>query len=91
MALPRATARSIAAGMDLFVADAAAVIGTAVDTTCPPAQSGLLNQVSAPIDAGAVRTTTTSNTGTIDAAHLKQVHALVESSRRSARPALAGF
>jgi hypothetical protein len=51
----------------------------------------LLNEVSAMVDAGTLRTTLTNTAGKIDAATLRAVHAAVESGRSIGKTVLAGF
>jgi NADPH:quinone reductase len=55
------------------------------------AQHDLLNEVSAMVDAGTLRTTLTNVAGKIDAATLRAVHATVESGRSIGKTVLAGF
>jgi zinc-binding alcohol dehydrogenase family protein len=55
------------------------------------AQGRLLNEVSALIDAGILVTTLTRCDGAINAANLKQVHALLESGKAIGKIVLAGF
>jgi zinc-binding alcohol dehydrogenase family protein len=54
-------------------------------------QHRLLNEVSRLVDAGALRSTMTTNAGRIDAAGLKRVHAIVESGRSIGKTVLAEF
>ncbi len=55
------------------------------------AQHDLLNEVSALVDAGTLRTTMTKNLGTINASNLKKAHALIESSTTIGKIVLEGF
>lgn len=55
------------------------------------AQHKLLNEVSASVDAGLIRTTLTETLGTINATNLKKVHALIESGRARGKLVLTGF
>lgn len=55
------------------------------------AQHQLLNEVSALVDAGVLKTTMTQNLGRIDAANLKRAHALLESGRTIGKVVLEGF
>jgi zinc-binding alcohol dehydrogenase family protein len=55
------------------------------------AQHQLLNEVSALVDAGILRTTLGLHLGTINAANLKQAHALIESGRAKGKVVLEGF
>ena len=55
------------------------------------AQHDLLNEVSALVDAGTLKTTMTKNLGTINAANLKKAHALVESGTTIGKIVLEGF
>lgn len=55
------------------------------------AQHDLLDEVSALVDAGALRTTMTKNLGTINAANLKKAHALIESGTSIGKIVLEGF
>jgi len=55
------------------------------------AQGELLNQVSALVDEGRVRTTWTQTLGPIDAPTLRRAHALIESGRSIGKLVLAGF
>ncbi|WP_119680661.1 zinc-binding alcohol dehydrogenase family protein [Indioceanicola profundi] len=55
------------------------------------AQHRLLNEVSALVDAGVLRTTMTTQDGPINAANLKRLHALAESGRAIGKNVLAGF
>ncbi|MFM2304012.1 MAG: hypothetical protein RLZZ135_1422 [Cyanobacteriota bacterium] len=54
-------------------------------------QGKLLNEVSRLVDAGILRTTMTEQYAPIDAANLKQVHTLIESSKARGKIVLAGF
>lgn len=54
-------------------------------------QGRLLAEVSRLVDAGIVRTTETQNLGTINAAHLKQAHAQLETGRTLGKLTLEGF
>ena len=54
-------------------------------------QHKLLNEVSALVDVGTLRTTMTQNFGTINAANLKKAHALVESGKAIGKVVLEGF
>jgi hypothetical protein len=51
----------------------------------------LLNEVADLVDTGLLRTTLTSEAGTINAENLKRVHAIVESGRAIGKTVLAGF
>jgi zinc-binding alcohol dehydrogenase family protein len=55
------------------------------------AQHQLLNEVSALVDAGVLRTTFGQHLGVINAANLKQAHALLESGRAKGKVVLEGF
>jgi NADPH2:quinone reductase len=55
------------------------------------AQGALLNQVSALIDDGTLRTTLGDTFGTINAANLKKAHTLIESGRAKGKIVLEGF
>jgi len=55
------------------------------------AQYLLLNEVSALVDSGVLKTTMTQNLGRIDAANLKRAHALLESGRTIGKVVLEGF
>jgi NADPH2:quinone reductase len=55
------------------------------------AQHNLLNEVSALVDSGVLRTTLADTLGTINAANLKKAHALVESGRSRGKIVLEGF
>jgi len=54
-------------------------------------QHQLLNEVSALVDAGLLRSTLTEEAGSINAANLKRVHALLESGRNIGKTVLSGF
>ncbi len=54
-------------------------------------QHALLNEVSALVDAGLIRTTLAETLGKIDATNLKKAHALIESGRTRGKLVLAGF
>lgn len=54
-------------------------------------QHALLNEVSALVDAGTLKTTMTQNYGTINAANLKKAHALIESGTSIGKVVLEGF
>jgi len=54
-------------------------------------QRQILNRVSQLVDSGVLRTTMTSNSGPITAAHLAQAHALVESGRSIGKVVLSGW
>jgi NADPH:quinone reductase len=55
------------------------------------AQHALLDEVASLVDAGTMRTTLTETLGPINAANLKQAHAVVESGRMRGKLVLAGF
>ena len=55
------------------------------------AQHDLLNEVSALVDAGVIRTTLVNAFGLINADNLKKAHALVESGRSRGKVVLEGF
>jgi NADPH:quinone reductase-like Zn-dependent oxidoreductase len=55
------------------------------------AQHRLLNEVSKLVDNGSIRTTAAENLGTINAAHLRNAHALIESGRIRGKVVLEGF
>ena len=55
------------------------------------AQHDLLNEVSALVDAGVIRTTLVNTFGLINADNLKKAHALVESGRSRGKVVLEGF
>jgi NADPH:quinone reductase-like Zn-dependent oxidoreductase len=55
------------------------------------AQHRLLNEVSALVDAGVLRTTLTEDAGPLSVANLKRVHAQVESGRSFGKIVLSGF
>jgi len=54
-------------------------------------QHKLLNEVSALIDAGLIRSTLAEHLGKINASNLKKAHALIESGRTRGKLVLAGF
>jgi zinc-binding alcohol dehydrogenase family protein len=54
-------------------------------------QHRLLNEVADLVDDGLIATTLTKEGGTIDATHLKQAHALIESGRSYGKVVLTGF
>ncbi|MDC0744736.1 zinc-binding alcohol dehydrogenase family protein [Polyangium mundeleinium] len=54
-------------------------------------QHRLLEEVSALVDAGVLRTTLTERAGRIDAATLKKVHATIESGKAIGKSVLVGF
>jgi len=54
-------------------------------------QHKLLNEVSALVDAGLIRTTLAENLGTINANNLRKAHAMVESGRTRGKLVLGGF
>jgi NADPH:quinone reductase-like Zn-dependent oxidoreductase len=54
-------------------------------------QHEILDEVAALVDAGALRTTMTTNPGGIDAANLRRAHALLESGRAKGKIVLEGF
>jgi NADPH2:quinone reductase len=54
-------------------------------------QHNLLNRVSELVDSGVIKTTFEKELGTINAANLKQAHALIESGRSHGKVVLAGF
>lgn len=54
-------------------------------------QGALLNEVSALVDAGVLRTTLNGNAGTITAANLRRVHGLIESGRGIGKTVLSSF
>jgi NADPH:quinone reductase len=54
-------------------------------------QGKLLGEVSRLVDEGVLRTTLTEQYGMIDAAHLKQVHKLIESGKARGKIVLEGF
>ncbi len=54
-------------------------------------QGRLLNEVAGLIDAGSIRSTVRTNLGLINAANLKQAHALVESGKTIGKIVLSGF
>jgi zinc-binding alcohol dehydrogenase family protein len=55
------------------------------------AQHHLLERLAALIDAGVIRTTVGTHGGVINAANLRQAHALIESNRALGKIVLAGF
>lgn len=55
------------------------------------AQHDLLNEVSALVDEGVLKTTFAENFGAINAANLKRAHAFIESGRARGKIVLAGF
>lgn len=55
------------------------------------AQHHLLNQVAELVDSGTLRTTLTEDAGSITAANLRRVHALVEGGRAIGKTVLSGF
>ncbi len=55
------------------------------------AQHEILNEAAALVDAGVLRTTLAKSMGTINAAHLKEAHALLESGRARGKLVLEGF
>jgi NADPH:quinone reductase len=61
------------------------------DTADIAEQGKLLNEVSRLIDEGVLRTTMTERYSPIDAANLKQVHRLIESSKARGKIVLEGF
>ena len=61
------------------------------DTPDIAAQNALLNEVSALVEAGAIRTTLTETFGTINAANLRRAHALIESGKAKGKIVLEGF
>jgi NADPH2:quinone reductase len=54
-------------------------------------QGRLLNEVAALVDDGRIQTTMQANLGAINAANMKQAHAMVESGRTIGKIVLAGF
>lgn len=54
-------------------------------------QHRLLNEVSALVDAGLIRTTLAEHLGTINAANLKRAHALIESGKARGKVVLEGW
>lgn len=54
-------------------------------------QHRLLNEVSALVDAGLIRTTLAEHLGTINAANLKKAHALIESGKARGKVVLEGW
>jgi len=61
------------------------------DTPDIAAQNALLNEVSALVEAGAIRTTLSETFGTINAANLRRAHALIESGKAKGKIVLEGF
>ena len=55
------------------------------------AQRELLNEVAKLVDAGRIRTTLNASLGTINAANLRQAHALLESGRAQGKVVLQGW
>ena len=55
------------------------------------AQRELLNEVAKLVDAGRIRTTLSASLGTINAANLRQAHALLESGRAQGKVVLQGW
>jgi len=55
------------------------------------AQHALLDEISALVDRGEIRTTLSENFGAINAANLKRAHALIESGRARGKIVLEGF
>jgi zinc-binding alcohol dehydrogenase family protein len=55
------------------------------------AQHRLLNEVAALVDAGVIRSTLAHPMGKIDAAHVRQAHALIESGKSHGKIVLEGF
>lgn len=60
-------------------------------TTDMDAQHALLNEVSALVDQGRIRSTAQKNLGTLNAANLKEAHRLIESGSSIGKIVLAGF
>jgi NADPH:quinone reductase-like Zn-dependent oxidoreductase len=54
-------------------------------------QHNILNEVSALVDSGVLKTTITENYGTINAANLKRAHAMLEISKGMGKIVLEGF
>jgi NADPH:quinone reductase-like Zn-dependent oxidoreductase len=54
-------------------------------------QHKLLDEVSAMVDAGKVKTTMTQNYGAINAANLKRAHAVIETGKAIGKVVLEGF
>jgi NADPH2:quinone reductase len=54
-------------------------------------QYNILNEVSALVDSGVLKTTITENYGTINAANLKRAHAMLESCKGMGKIVLEGF
>jgi len=61
------------------------------NTTDIGAQRDLLNEVAKLVDAGRIRTTLNASLGTINAANLRQAHALLESGRAQGKVVLQGW
>lgn len=61
------------------------------DTPDIAAQNALLNEISALVEAGAIRTTLTETFGAINAANLRRAHALIESGKARGKIVLEGF
>jgi NADPH:quinone reductase len=61
------------------------------ETTDMGEQGGLLSEVAALVDAGRIMSTMQTNLGAINAANLRQAHALVESGKTIGKIVLAGF
>lgn len=61
------------------------------DTADMEKQHELLDEVSALVDAGKIKSTVNDNFGTINAANLKRAHALIESGKAKGKIVLAGF
>lgn len=61
------------------------------DTPDMAEQGRLLNEVAALVDAGRIRSTATDVAGRIDAATLRDVHALIESGSARGKIVLEGF
>lgn len=61
------------------------------ETTDMGEQGRLLNEVAALVDAGRIVSTMQTNLGAINAANLRQAHALVESGKTNGKIVLAGF
>jgi NADPH2:quinone reductase len=54
-------------------------------------QHKLLNTIAELVDAGKIKTTLSATVGTINAANLKQAHAMIESGRTKGKLVLSGF
>lgn len=54
-------------------------------------QGRILNEVSALLDAGQIKSTATEALGTINAANLKRAHALLETGNARGKLVLEGF